>query len=91
MTAASIAAAVHGLASGECRWIGREDIHVYCHSPMVERLMPTGRMGWQPGPASYCVVCPDAGLEYIEDYDQWVTAREAVRLIESALVMEAAA
>lgn len=88
MTAASITAAVYRLASGECRWIGREDIHVYCHAPMVQTLMPTGRMGWQPGPASYCVVCPDAGLE---DYDQWVTAREAVRLIESALVMEAAA
>lgn len=88
MTAASRTAAVHGLASGECRWIGREDIHVYCHAPMVQTLMPTGRMGWQPGPASYCVVCPDAELE---DYDQWVTAREVVRLIESALVMEAAA
>jgi hypothetical protein len=87
MTAASITAAVHGLASGECRWIGREDIHVYCHAPMVERLMPTGRMGWQPGPATYSVVCPDAGLEP----GTWVTAREAVRLIESALVMEAAA
>jgi hypothetical protein len=54
---------------------------------MVERLMPTGRMGWQPGPATYSVVCPDAGLEP----GAWVTAREAVRLIESALVMEAAA
>jgi hypothetical protein len=83
----SILAAVCGMVSGQCKWIGREDIHVYCHAPMVERLMPTGRMGWQPGPATYSVVCPDAGLEP----GTWVTAREAVRLIESALVMEAAA
>jgi hypothetical protein len=69
------------LASGECRWIGRRDIHVYCRAPMVETLMPSGRMGWQPGPASYCVVCPEAGLEYGE----WVDATRAAKLVEKAL------
>jgi hypothetical protein len=77
-------AKVTQLVSGECRWIGREDIHVYCHRPYVEAMMPTGRLGWQPGPATYSVVCPDVGLEP----GTWVTAREAVRLIESALSQE---
>lgn len=42
---------IKSLQSGECRWIGREDIHVYCHAPM----------GREP---RYCVVCPEGGLEY---------------------------
>lgn len=46
---ASIKIAVLALESGECRWIGREDIHVYCRAP-------AGRQ------ALYSVVCPMAGL-----------------------------
>ena len=51
MTTAAITLTVDRLTSGECRWIGREDIHVYCHAPLA--VTPT-----------YCVVCPDAGLPY---------------------------
>jgi|688.fasta_scaffold1253592_1 hypothetical protein len=83
----SILAAVCGMVSGQCKWIGREDIHVYCHAPMVERLMPTGRMGWQPGPATYSIACPSAGL----DAETWTTAADVARQIESILTMEAAA
>jgi hypothetical protein len=72
---------IEDLASGECRWIGRRDIHVYCRAPMVETLMASGRMGWQPGPASYCVVCPEAGLEYGE----FVDAPRAAKLVEKIL------
>ena len=25
---------IESLASGECRWIGRHDIHVYCRAPL---------------------------------------------------------
>jgi hypothetical protein len=64
---------IASLASGECRWIGREDVHVYCRRPFVECLMPSGRMGWQPGPATYSVVCPSAGLKH----GTWVTADNA--------------
>lgn len=46
---ASIKIAVLALASGECRWIGRHDIHVYCHAPAGQE-------------ARYSVVCPAAGL-----------------------------
>jgi hypothetical protein len=42
---------IESLASGECRWIGRHDIHVYCHAPAKRE-------------PAYCVVCPDAGLEH---------------------------
>lgn len=27
-------ATLYRMTSGECRWIGREDIHVYCHAPL---------------------------------------------------------
>jgi hypothetical protein len=43
--------ALERLDSGECRWIGRHDIHVYCHAPAKRE-------------PAYCVVCPDAGLEH---------------------------
>jgi hypothetical protein len=72
---------IESLASGECRWIGRRDVHVYCRAPMVETLMPSGRMGWQPGPATYCVVCPEAGLEHGE----FVDAPRAAKLVAKAL------
>jgi len=75
----SISRQVARLASGECRWIGREDVHVYCRRPFVECLMPTGRMGWQPGPATYSVVCPRAGLKH----GTWVVAADAVRTVSS--------
>lgn len=67
-------------ASGECRCllaIGREDIHVYCHAPMIRGMTCWGREGWLPGPRRYCVVCPDAGL----DYGDWVTAEAAAARI----------
>lgn len=56
---------IEALVSGECRWIGREDIHVYCHAP-------AGRN------AAYCVVCPEAGL----DYGTWITAEEAAVIVD---------
>lgn len=69
------------LDSGECRWIGRHDIHVYCRHPFVETMMPTGRMGWsrQPADARYCVVCDDAGLER----GNWLTLEQATAVVDS--------
>jgi hypothetical protein len=72
---------IQSLKSGECRCIGREDIHVYCYAPCVETMMPWGRKGWIRGPASYCVVCPEAGLEHGE----WVDAPRAAELVEKIL------
>ena len=72
---------IESIASGECRWIGRHDVQVYCRAPLVGTLMPTGRMGWQPGPASYCVVCPEAGLEY----GTWVDSPRAAKLVKKIL------
>lgn len=63
---ASILVALLSMSSGECRWIGREDVHAYCMAPV----------GREP---RWCVVCPDAGLEY----GNWVTAADAAALIGS--------
>jgi len=59
---------IESLASGECRWIGRHDVHVYCCAPLNH------------GP-TYCVVCPEAGLEY----GAWVDATRAAKLVEEIL------
>jgi hypothetical protein len=72
---------IQSLKSGECRCIGREDIHVYCYAPCVETMMPWGRKGWIRGPATYCVVCPAGGLER----DEWVDAPRAAKRVEEIL------
>ena len=75
---------IDSLESGECRWVGRHDVHVYCQNPFVETLMPTGRMGWTrpAGGASYCVVCPEAGLEY----GTWLPLEQAAAIVDSLAV-----
>jgi len=75
-----------GMASGECRWYVRHDLHIYCMAPMVRAMMPHGRMGWQPGPREYRVVCRDAGVPLTG----WIDADETVSLIESILSLETA-
>lgn len=71
---------IEEMTSGQCRWIGRPDIHVYCHHPMVETMMPWGRLGWtrRPEDTRYCVVCPEAGL----NYGTWITAVEAAVIVD---------
>lgn len=81
-----ISDAVYSIVSGECRWVGREDIHVYCHAPLVERMQSHGRMGWERGPAAYCVVCPDAGL----DHGNWTVAAVAIATVQRILEGEQA-
>jgi hypothetical protein len=75
------------MQSGECRWIGREDVHVYCKAPMVEVAMPSGRKGWNRGPRWFAVICPAAGLPAAASRDQfaWQTADEAAAVIEEIL------
>jgi hypothetical protein len=43
--------------------------------------MPTGRMGWtRPADtARYCVVCPEAGLEY----GDWLPLEQAAAIVDS--------
>jgi len=68
------------MASGECCWIERKDIHVYCSNPMVERMMPWGRLGWHRDPEAvrFAVVCPAGGTVG----QRWTTATEAAALVE---------
>lgn len=66
--------AILSMDSGECRWIGRHDVHVYCRRP--SNVEPT-----------YCVVCPDAGLEY----GHWTSSGYAVKTIDCLLSKRGAA
>lgn len=36
MTIQSIAKTLAGMVAGECRWVGHEGIHVYCHGSRVD-------------------------------------------------------
>lgn len=78
---------IDAMFSGQCKWIGEIDVHVYCHHPMREVPGPHGRTVWRrfEGEARFCVVCPDAGLEYIENYRAWVPAEEAAALVDRAV------
>lgn len=79
---------IKSLESGTCAWIGRHDIHVYCHAPMRRRDAGDGRWVWRPSEpeeARYCVVCPEAGLAYVREPAEWVTAVEAARLVDGIL------
>lgn len=71
------------MASGECRYIGREDVHVYCRNPLISVTGVDGRERWerQPGAARYSVACPAAGLRY----GTWVTACEAASTVSGIL------
>ena len=70
------------MQSGECRWIGREDVHAYCKAPMVPAVMPNGGKAWTQGPRMFAVVCPAAGLT---DPVAWMSLDEAADLIEDIL------
>jgi hypothetical protein len=48
------------MGSGECRWVGRYDIHVYCRNPLLR-----DGQGWRRGLPSYKVVTEDSDSEYM--------------------------
>jgi hypothetical protein len=48
------------MGSGECRWVGRHDIHVYCRNPLLR-----DGQGWRRGLPSYKVVTADSDSEYM--------------------------
>ena len=74
---------IDGMDSCECRYIGREDVHVYCRNPLISVTGVDGRERWerQPGAARYSVACPAAGLRY----GTWVTACEAASTVSGIL------
>jgi hypothetical protein len=67
------------MASGECRWVGRESVHVYCVNPMRLQMMPTGREGWlrDASAARYRVVTETRDYEGQE----WMTLGEAAAVV----------
>lgn len=75
----SITSTLREMASGECRWVGRESVHVYCVNPMRLQMMPTGREGWRRDAAAarYRVVTE------ARDYggQEWMTLEEAAAAV----------
>lgn len=66
----SIERQLQSLAVGECRWIGREDWHVYCHGTKT-------RKGYDASVKSYKVVTPRRAYEA----QDWLTATEAAKVL----------
>jgi hypothetical protein len=66
----SIDKQLQALTVGECRWLIREDIHVYCHGTQT-------KTGYDPRVKAYKVVTPR------RDYDaqDWLTAAEAAAVL----------
>lgn len=87
MTSNEIAAALYRMTSGECRWVGREDVHVYCWAPCDLVLMPHGRHGWQRRQPVFKAWTSDSVGSPWDDAG-WVTAAVVVRQIESILTEE---
>lgn len=73
---------IDDMESGQCRWVGRHDIHVYCHHPMRMVRHPDGREAWQRREEDrrYRIVCGEAG-----DETGWLDHDEAVRAIDRFL------
>jgi hypothetical protein len=70
------------LKTGECRWMHRHDLHVYCHHPLRRIRQADGREAWLrcDEDRRYRVVCGQAGEE-----TGWITHDEAVRAIDRFL------
>jgi hypothetical protein len=67
---------------GECRWMYRHDIHVYCRHPMIAERRG-GRTYWRRRPEDrrYAVACPEAGL----DCEAWMTEDELIVVLDRIL------
>jgi len=63
------------MESGECRWVHRHDIHVYCRHPWPRR----------PEDRRYAVACPDAGLAAEVWMDEDETTLTIDRILAGAL------
>lgn len=69
---------------GECRWIGREDINVYCWQPCDLVMMPSGRQGWVRREATFKAWTADSvGSPW--SADGWVSATAVVHQIKQLL------
>ena len=66
----SIERQLQSLAVGECRWIGREDWHVYCHGTQT-------KAGYDASAKVYKVVTVRRAYEA----QDWLTAKEAARVL----------
>lgn len=78
------------MKSGESRWIGRTDLHVFCWAPCDPVPMPDGRVAWKRRQPVYKLLTADCPPN-VWDSTGWTTAADVARQIESILTREAAA
>lgn len=65
------------MAPGECRWIGREDLHVYCMGSRID-----GR--YRPDVRQFKLVT--AGRPFASADNAWTTATDVARAIQKAII-----
>lgn len=83
-------ASLHDMKSGECRWIGRHDLHVYCWAPLDKIHSDDGRpCRYVRRPSMFKLWTDDAGSVW--DATGWTTAAEVARMIRGILAHEVAA
>jgi hypothetical protein len=78
------------MTSGECRWIGRHDLHVYCVAPCELVRTAFGRDGWQRKPPAF-KLWTEGSAGSVWDEGGWTTAANVARQIENILAKEVAA
>ncbi len=76
----SITRQLGSMKSGECRWLGRHDLHVYCWAP-CDRLQDGDRVRWIRRQPSY----------RIAQSGEWLDAASAAATVEKLLSREGSA
>lgn len=77
------------MRSGECRWIGRYDLHVYCWAPCDQVTMANGKTGWQRRAPVYKLLIAGEPPN-VWDRVGWGTAAEVCQRINAMMAAEAA-
>ena len=88
MKRSAILDSLAAMTSGECRFVGRVDIHVYCWAPCDLVDMPTGRKGWQRRPPKYKVFTGDDESHPWEP-GGWLEPEEAAARVATLLKEDA--
>ena len=72
------------MRSGESRWVGRTDLHVYCWAPCDPVTMANGKTGWQRRAPVYKLLTADDPPNVWEQVG-WGTAADVCRRINAIL------
>lgn len=73
----SVRAELDAMTSGECRWIGRHDLHVYCWAP-CDAVQSDGKTRWIRRQPSF----------RIDTAAEWLDSESAAVAVEKHLMEE---